>query len=609
MRYKKWLQAAFPLVVMLAALSAVLLARKGIPLQTRGAMLDYLATSSTAVMRQRDDADVLIAVDSENDASLECFRVTTSVLDSMRIPWRKTEMEQGPLTHLEGVGTLLVCNQNVTAFLDIAPELIDWIEGGGRLALMMTPEDNESFFVLSRKLGIRENAGHVQYNSLHYVTGLLPMWGGQDVYTCDGELCDFALAVTLEDDCTVHMDTGGASAMPLLWTRDIGAGRVAVNNTTLIQNKDGRGQAMVTLLALMDEVIYPIINAGMIFIDDFPAPQPEGTDQALMSRYGYNVQGFFRNHWWPDVKRLAMENGLRYTGVLIETYNDQVTGPYGHDLPDDPLIHYYASELLQSGGEIGLHGYNHIPLCLEGFVYGGESYVSWPSEQQMADSVRELYRYGSEFLIDTEFKTYVPPSNYLSDTGRKVLLDTLGQLRTISGLYLTETSVNALIQEFREEEDGTISVPRIAAGFAPNEFYRYVSAQELMLHGVVSHFVHPDDVLDLKRSRNMNWDQMFSAFSEFVRGVETTYPALRWSTASEGAAAVQRFDRLSVSRTEEADALTVDLSPFYGEAWLALKAERAIASVEHAECFKISENLYWLRADAARIRIRWEGEE
>lgn len=606
MRYKKWLQAAFPLVVMLVALTAVLLVRKGIPLQARPSMLEYLAASSTSI-EERADAQVAVVVNPSENTQTDCFQVTIDTLNAMRIPWQKKEMNPESLSDLTGIRTLLVCSQDLTPLQAFAPDLVRWVEGGGRLALMSSPQDNAAFNVLSHKLGITEFADvYTQYRSLRYMTGLLPMWDDQDIFTCDGDLNDFAMAITLESDCVVHMQTAEDHVIPLLWTRDLGAGRIAVNNNTLIQDKDARGYALVTLLALEDEVIYPIINAGMIFIDDFPAPQPEGTDQALLDTYGFNIQGFLRNHWWPDVKSLAIKNGLRYTGVLIETYNDQVTGPFKHEGSDDSLIRYYASELLQSGGEIGLHGYNHIPLCPDGFVFGGEEYVTWHSEQQMADSIRELYRYGSEFLIDTKFRTYVPPSNYLSETGKKVLLDALGgQLRTISGIYPKDTSVNALFQEFQEEEDGTISVPRIATGFAPSEFFRYISAQELMLHGVVSHFVHPDDVLDSKRSGNMSWDQMFSAFSEFVRSIETAYSALRWSTASEGAAAVQRYDRLKVKRISESDGLTVELTPFYSEAWLALKTERPVASVEHGECFKISEGFYWIRADEARIRIRW----
>ena len=76
------------------------------------------------------------------------------------------------------------------------------------------------------------------------------MWGDQQIYTCGGFLNDFALAVRLEDDCDVHMKTGSEHAIPLLWSRDMGRGRIVVNNNTLVQNKDGRGQATAALFAL-----------------------------------------------------------------------------------------------------------------------------------------------------------------------------------------------------------------------------------------------------------------------------------------------------------------------------------------------------------------------
>ena len=87
-----------------------------------------------------------------------------------------------------------------------------------------------------------------------------------------------------------------------------------VLNATLTGEKANRGLTLCALFALEDTIVYPIINAGMIFIDDFPAPQPEGTDERLMADFGYSIQGFFRNHWWPDMKRLVWTYGcLLYT--------------------------------------------------------------------------------------------------------------------------------------------------------------------------------------------------------------------------------------------------------------------------------------------------------
>jgi len=606
MRRTQW-RVAWPLTVILLVLCAVLFANKGMPLEERPSILSYLSVASADSGDTGTAADLLIAYDPSVKAENACALTLTGALDQMRIRWRSALLGRETLENLSGVKTLMVCSQDLSAMAEFAPQLMDWVASGGRLALMMAPKDNDAFDILCHKLGITEHAaGYREYGSLRFVSGLLPMWDARKIYDGDGSLLDYAMVVRLEGDCTVHIETGDSVAVPLLWSRDIGLGRVVVNNNTLAQQKDGRGLATNAYLALEDTVIYPIINAGMVFIDDFPAPQPEGVNKALLEQFGYDIQGFFRNHWWPDMKRLAWEYGVRYTGVLIETYNDKVTGPFEPDMDDDALIRYYASELLHSGGEMGLHGYNHLPLCPDSFHYMWEDYRTWPSIEAMADGLKELERYASKFLTGTSFKTYVPPSNYLSDDGKTTLLETLPQVRTVSGLYFPETGVDALIQEFQEEADGSISVPRISAGFLPNRYNCFMMSQELLLHGVFSHFIHPDDVLDSSRGGDQGWDGMYSGFSGLVKEIAQTYPALRWSTASEGAAAVQRYDRLQVTSTPVEDGLQVSLSSFYGEAWLAMKAGRPVKSVENGAFFQISPSFYWIRADKAQLRISWE---
>jgi len=357
--------------------------------------------------------------------------------------------------------------------------------------------------------------------------------------------------------------------------------------------------------ALEDVLVYPIINAGMIFIDDFPAPQPEGFDEELKAQYGLSTQSFYRSHWWPDMKRLSSRYGLRYTGVLIETYNDLVTPPFLPDSEDASLIRYYASELLQSGGEMGLHGYNHQPLCPDGWPYAGEGYRTWPSGEAMGAAVRELVRYGTSFLPETSFTSYVPPSNYLSPEGQKVLLENVPELEAISGLYLPEDGVHALVQEFREEADGSVSVPRVTSGFSMDAYQRLVAAGELGLHGVFSHFIHPDDVLDEDRGALLGWEQMRNDFDAELSEVTKAFPSLRWCTATEAAAAVQRADRLQVERIREQDRLTLRLSPFYDEAWLCLCAEEPPARIEGAELFPQS-GCFWLKATRDTVILEWD---
>ncbi len=600
-----WVRLLLPILAMAFLAGAILLEKKGQAIEARDVMLDILVQDTGRKGQSIEPRPgILIVFHTADEFETASMQTLADTLDQMRIDFRAVDLSHEALPSLNDVSMLLLCCRSLAPFENDLGRLIAWIEAGGKFGMMMTPEVDASFRILHRKLGISEiGSGYREYESLRYTTGLLPLWEDK---VFDNDLQDFALPVRLEQDCTVHIQSADSTLTPLLWERTVGNGRIAVLNNFLLSGKDSRGFAAQVLFVLEDAVIYPIMNAGMVYVDDFPAPQPEGFNEELLKTYGYDIQGMFRNRWWPDMKSLTWAYGLRYTGVLIETYNETVTPPFEPEKTDGALVRFYASELTQSGGEIGLHGYNHMPLCPPGFPYQNEAYVTWPSTEYMREGILELVRYGKKIIPNAKFLTYVPPSNYLSDEGRAALLAAVPGLRVISGLYLHETGVEALTQEFCEEADGTISVPRISSGFLADGYTGFVIAQELLLHGVFSHFIHPDDILDESRGAKFGWDEMYSQFSGTIESIAKSYPKLRFSTSSEGAAAVQRYDRLDLTREETESSLHVVLSNFYDTAWLAFRTRRTPASIEGGELFQVSGGLYWIRADEAKITIRWE---
>lgn len=65
---------------------------------------------------------------------------------------------------------------------------------------------------------------------------------------------------------------------------------------------------------------------------------------------------------------LAKKYGMTYTGLIIENYGNQVSG----ELPRNGEVSryaYFGNMMLDMGGELGFHGYNHQPLCLDNFHY------------------------------------------------------------------------------------------------------------------------------------------------------------------------------------------------------------------------------------------------
>ena len=129
---------------------------------------------------------------------------------------------------------------------------------------------------------------------------------------------------------------------------------------------------------------------------------------------------------------LADEHGVRYTGVIIENYEDDTDGTV-KTTTDTERFRYFGNMLLHRGGELGYHGYNHQPLSLSDTDYGDVlPYKTWDSVDAMDRAVTELISFGTEMFPGTTMSVYVPPSNVLSEEGRALLASKYPQIRTIA---------------------------------------------------------------------------------------------------------------------------------------------------------------------------------
>ena len=78
------------------------------------------------------------------------------------------------------------------------------------------------------------------------------------------------------------------------------------------------------------------------------------------------------------------------------------------------------------------------------------------------DAFGELIRFGKEMFPGTELSVYVPPSNVLSEEGRKMLAEKFPEIRTIASNYFP--GEYAYVQEFETADDGIVEQPRIISG-------------------------------------------------------------------------------------------------------------------------------------------------
>ncbi len=481
---------------------------------------------------------------------------------------------------------------------DSAGRLMNYVQNGGKLFWGILQDMlGEQFRSVYRKMGIREYGEYISQQHLVFEKELLP--GMRGVEFSGESFSDVSLGVSLNDKTEVYVTAEeGEKKTPLIWRQELGAGAIVVFNGTGITGDFWRGTAAGCINALDDTVMYPIVNAKCIFLDDFPSPQYENDSEVLKEEYNRTVGEFYRDIWWPDMQKIAKRTGDVYTGLFVATYND-IVNPSKFTYEQNSMEQYYGNSLLKNGYELGAHGYNHQSLAESGDTPDKLGYKAWADMSDMQASVEKLAEIADELFPESELRTYVPPSNYLSDTGREAVKRALPELKIISGVYTTEGEEGAVYaKDFTMSDDGIAEFPRVTSGMIPDDFTKFEYLNALGLHGVFSHFIHPDDLFDPERSGGENWETMYERYCEMMNEVDLHFPGIRSLKASEAAEALKVEEELSVAYRNEGDQLIGTCGNFYGEAYFYLKTDhQPVAADDSCEIEKadpVSGELYYL---------------
>lgn len=578
---------------------------KNVTYTSSGPSIPLLDIKKTQLRHASQKADCLLLYEDDSMGNMGC-REMSAILSQMKVPFDTLECTQAEADVLENYRYLVLSVTHYQYLGDLRGNMKSWVKAGGNLMILYPPEINGSFQSLFGILGIRDcGSSNVYVGALRFSQDFL-LGGNRDFPVTDGY--ESAMSVSLEEDCQVLAQTAEEFPTPIIWRRSVGEGTVVVDNLGFLE-KGYRGIHGCAYSLLSDACIYPVINASAFYIDDFPSPVPGGYAKYIERDYNLSIKDFYTSKWWTDTYNLAQKYGIKYTGMVIEQYSDQVSGTLARNTDLERYL-YFGNMLLDAEGEIGLHGYNHMPLVLENFDYQGlfDSYSQWSSYEDMVSAVTELRDFCASLYPDRTFQVYVPPSNIISEEGISMLAYDFPDVKTIASVYLPGEL--AYTQEFQVEENGLISTPRVISGYVLDDYMRLVALSELNFHLVNSHFQHPDDVLDEDRGAELGWAKMFENLSDYVDWLYSSVPTIRSMTGSEIAAAVQRYDYIELERTETSRGLRLDLINFYDEAWflLRLNGGQEIAEISGGEATKLNGTLYLVCANAEQVEIRFDGK-
>ena len=359
-----------------------------------------------------------------------------------------------------------------------------------------------------------------------------------------------------------------SSDYPVMWTRSVGKGKVLYWNTDMLAtSKNMRGTIVQSLHVVSRPFVTGLANIGMMMIDDFPAPwwnmgyrdyrikhyrellakeedsenrkRIAGIIERLEKYPGIKDTDFIQNVWYNDIREIEKKFGFRYSSYLIFNYNLKTEGDEDDAfeikdfyLADDNLSVEMGKRVIRNGWELGLHGFNHMSLTTtRPRQYSSEP---WPDREAMEDALRLSRRewvslYGEAMLP----VSYVAPHNIIDDTGLKAIGNVFPEIRVVAALYTSSQGERS--QEFAWTGDNRFfQLPRITSGYYLQNYGRFALYDAVHNMGVVSHFIHPDDVFDESRSKEYaGWNWLKQRFVKEFSTLKKDAPWLRWMTVKD----------------------------------------------------------------------------
>lgn len=483
-----------------------------------------------------------------------------------------------------------------------------YVEDGGTAALMIALEATEAPSAeFLQAAGIDHLGGNINVKGIDLRTDFL--FGGKGFHFGEDSAYNTNCSqVQLKRDALVHIT--GMGEQPLVWEHQAGKGKFLVYNGVVRDDKTNIGILTAMLAHCGTETLYPVLGTKVFYIDDFPSPVPEGINPRIYDELHMTTEDFYRYRWWPYMQQMAKDYGLKYTGLIIESYGDVVkapfTAPAGRRARDNFIV--YGRELLNMGGELGLHGYNHQPLAPKGYNEDELEYVPWASQADMIESLQELRRYIETAYPDYAMRTYVPPSDILSPEGRAAILQVFPEVKIFSSLYDGPAEAKAYIQNYERKEDGTYELPRTSAGYHPKRQNMYEQISLLNYIGNFSHFVHPDELF-YEESKAYSWADMEQGLRDFLTEIDSRFPFLRAVTNVELMDAFADYLDMDYEVKREADKMTIKSWNNRHPLRFILRQSREIAEISGGSYQRIGDDAYMIETESSTTVIRWKEPE
>lgn len=492
-------------------------------------------------------------VDNSNNENILEHRNLEKVADYTKIPYQSIPIAIFNTSFKVEPTTRVLCVTETYELNDTAIDsLLGFVAKGGTLFLTKKNYDQRLGFFM----GFKSEAGYELDSTSYGICFKKPIFPN---------MADFSLSkdtaphkgfkkANFSSHVNVLASSGNNKEYPLIVENRIGKGRVVLYNSTKKFNKPLRGLLFSQVLLGLEGIPYPIANTSTIFLDDYPSPLYNVYKEPIKSEMNKTMSEYVTDVWWPDMKKLAKSENIKYTAYVTFDYNTYIAPPFTFKEWDSNTFNrdgtvvqkssWLGQDVYKSGHELGFHGYNHVSLLKS----------DWPQPEYISTSLNAAAKKWKTLDFKILPISYVPPSNYIDSLGLAELEKGMPSLRYIQSTYLGDFKEGGN-REFDPEpfNDYFFDYPRITSGYYLDDANLMTAESLYLFTGIWTHFVHPDDVFQLPIKANsstsghfeyrnkygLNWRSMngqeglFETFKKVLKGFRKRHPMIRYLNATK----------------------------------------------------------------------------
>lgn len=511
-------------------------------------------------LRRYNDADLNLPpvveyiIDFENPMSVKYSNHLKKICNYTKIPFRNVNVKSWNANLTIQESTRVLCVLETKKLSDASVEkLLKFVSDGGTLFLPFACEDKRFGFMAGMKVNAEYSTDITSFG-INFTESFVPTMKNSSVrkaithYGMSGDNFDKTKIKT-------HATAINNNFFPFIIENKIGVGRVVNFNTTYELEKMDRGLLYSGIMMGLEGIPYPVANTNTIFLDDFPSPLYDNKMEPIKSEFNLSISDFVQKVWWPDMKDLAKKYQISYTVIPAFDYNVKTNPPFLFSEWDEkkvtvnnrvePISSWLMRDCLKNGHELGFHGYNHVSLLKR----------DWKNTEFIVTSLEGVQKKWKVSSFGDLPVTYVPPSNYIDQTGLKKLKEGLPTLNFMCSLYLGETYDGGNREfDFDPYHHNMFDYPRIASGFVVDDDSKY-NIQSLYLYsGIWNHFVHPDDIyqipspfnksagnFELRNAKGLGWIKtkgraggLLAEFDMYLKEFTRAFPHSRFLNTAQG---------------------------------------------------------------------------